>query len=67
VHKGTDNEDCSARAEAEEGNMSSIFTKADRELLEQLRNPRKTQNDFFMEPIVEDVVEDDYCPSGVTA
>jgi hypothetical protein len=47
--------------------MSRVFTKADRELLEQLRNPRKAQNDFFMEPIVEDVVEDDYFPSGVTA
>jgi hypothetical protein len=67
VHKGTDQENRAARSEAEEGTMS-IFTKADRELLEKLRNPRqRSHEDFFMEPIVEEIIEDDGFPSGVTA
>ena len=66
MHKGNDNENRSARIEAEEGNMS-IFTKADRELLEQLRSPRKAQNDFFAEQIADEIIEDDSFLSGVTA
>lgn len=45
----------------------SIFTKADRELLEQLRSPRKAQNDFFAEQIADEIIDDDSFLSGVTA
>jgi hypothetical protein len=56
VHKGNDNENSAARAEAEEGNMS-IFTKEDRELLQQLRNGFR-QPEFIVEQLVEEAVED---------
>lgn len=47
--------------------MSTVFTRADRELLEQLRSPRKVQDDFLMEQIADEIIEDDFCLSGVAA
>lgn len=56
MHQGNDNENSTARIEAEEGNMS-IFTKEDRELLHQLRNGFR-QPEFIVEQLIEEAVED---------
>lgn len=61
MRKGNDNEDNPARAEAEEGNMSSALTKADRELLQLLRNAdrQKEHDDFYRKSVIEEELDDD--------
>ncbi len=46
--------------------MGRIFTKQDREILEILRNGYK-QQDFCMEPVVEEPVQDDDDWAGISA